>query len=81
MKTLLNILRSGIIYLYLLGLGGSIFYSILNPRDTYDFFKTGSGDIYGVISGLFLISAWILIGITIIGMISSRRKENRKGGD
>ena len=77
MKTL-NFLKKGIIILYLIGLMASVFYAVLNPTGILKFFKTGSAETYCVVSAVFLISAWILFGVILIGMVIEKEKQARK---
>ena len=67
-----DIIKYLIVSIYCLGLLGSIGYSILNPRVTYECLRMWEGDPLTTSVSIILLSSWILIGIVVIWMIIDR---------
>ena len=70
-----DIIKNLCVIIYLLGLGFSIGYSILNPFNVHTFLTTWAGSPLTVISSSILLSGWILFSIVIIWMILDKKRE------
>jgi hypothetical protein len=73
-----DIIKIGIYVVYAICLSISVFYSIVNPLDTLEFLRSGSGDPITAITSSILASSWVLILIVAIWMVVDMKRGTNK---